>query len=243
MEYLDLHGITRIARSAPRGLAALLLCLAISACAPAQAPSNDCVGPDDEDAARGSQAGPAPSCDPQPVCPHKGGNEAHNRCADRSGNVAWSGQLLANDQLPDTRDPPAGQAGLGCDVALGERNFDAMSWNLNKKYRRLWEVKTNDWSNSYKYDDHLKACTLRRMIGVFVEDCLDVLGCNKGVADKADKFTYVLGFSDAGLYYAVVDYFSKPGNYDRELTSQARALGLLDDPQAYCILENLQRCR
>jgi hypothetical protein len=235
---------------ARRGLAVLVMCAAMAAMAGCSStpgsnpnPSSDCVGPDDEDAARQAQTDPAPSCTPQPVCPHKGGNERHNRCADRSGNVAWDGQLLTNDQLPSTNDPPAGSAGLGCDVALGKRDYDAMSWDWRLQHRRLWEVKTNDWSNSYKYDDHLKACTFRRMVERFREDCLQVLTCNKDIAAEEDKFTYVLGFSDAGLYYAVVDYFVNAGNYEREIMSQVRALGLTDDPRVYCTIENLQRCR
>lgn len=226
----------------------LLVLLVVGCSSPPPPPpsSGDCVAPDEEDEDVDRQPQAAPSCDPMPFCPHKGTNKVaivHNRCADRSPNIAWNWMFVDNDQVPDLRDPPAGFAGLGCDVDIGGRFFDAMSWDSKRQHRWVWEVKTHDWSNPYKYDDSLRSCTLNRMLDTFRKDCLQVLTCNRATVAEEDKFTYVMGFSDAGLYWAVVNYLAKPDNYEREIMSHVRALGLADDPRVFCTVENLQRCR
>lgn len=69
-------------------------------------------------------------CIPRPVCPHRGGDAHHDRCADQ--------------------EPP--NMHFGCDVHLNGKLFDALN-----AQGEMWEVKTDAWSG---YSRFLRGLTL-----------------------------------------------------------------------------------
>src|SRR5262245_15334339 len=128
--------IVRVTRNWPV-LSALLL--GVIGCSDSGGGGEQCKTPDQVRQER-LVTTPGLECTPVPTCPHSGGYPPHDLCADRSGNVAWDGVLVTNDQIPNLSDPPTGRAGEGCDVAVGARRYDALSWDSMQQHRRLWEV-------------------------------------------------------------------------------------------------------
>ncbi|MFL5348906.1 MAG: DUF6310 domain-containing protein [Hyalangium sp.] len=75
-----------------------------------------------------------PECKPVPV-PHLGGNDPHNKCADK----------IPNNSFP------------GWDVFVNGKNFDA----LQSATRTLWEVKTDNFDT---YTDELQQIVVRSQV-------------------------------------------------------------------------------
>ena len=102
-----------------------------------------------------------PECQPEPVCPHLGGDPIHNACA---------------DTIPPNRFP-------GCDVLVRTKRFDALSVGQDK----LWEFKTNRYST---YPQFLKTITIQNdMADIAVEKPIaDSCGFNYefAVADEEE---------------------------------------------------------
>lgn len=67
-------------------------------------------------------------CIPKPWCPHKGGDNWHNLCADREPPNIWP----------------------GCDALVADKRFDAFT-----SAAVLWEIKTEAWSTQSEWLRHL----------------------------------------------------------------------------------------
>ena len=87
------------------------------------------------------------SCEPIPV-PHRGGDEAHNRCADR---------------VPPNRYP-------GMDVLVDGKHFDALQVGV----RVLWEIKTDQFDT---YSDFLQEQVVRDQVVEMMEERDIAMAC------------------------------------------------------------------
>lgn len=141
-------------------------------------------------------------------CPHRGGDEVHNICADaHAKNVIWDGQALANNQIPVMwyTNPPGGRAGQGCDAQMGTRSFDALSWDSKQERPIVWEVKTEDYG---VYPKDIKQCKLERAVRLYVRDCTIVTTCDQMIDVPDYKIRYNFATWDEELYRDMIDYLA-----------------------------------
>ncbi len=119
-----------------------------------------------------------PKCQPIPV-PHRGGNDDHNKCADK----------MPNNSFP------------GWDVYVNGKNFDA----LQLAVRTLWDVKTDDFEKqpprSQRFFVRMKLSELRREAKLARECGYDFIIGVRSAAHKA-----VLFEEDPTLKVVVMDW-------------------------------------
>jgi hypothetical protein len=117
-------------------------------------------------------------CEPIPV-PHRGGNDPHNECADRTPNNSFP----------------------GWDVLVNGKNFDA----LQLATRTLWDVKTDDFNkhspHSQRFFARMKPPELQREKRL-AEDC----GYDFVVGVKSTTHKVVLEQLDKTLKVVVMDW-------------------------------------
>ena len=117
-------------------------------------------------------------CEPIPV-PHRGGNDLHNKCADRVPNNTFS----------------------GWDALVNGKNFDA----LQLATRTLWEVKTDDFDihspHSQRFFARMKLPEIQREKRL-AEDC----GYNFVVGVKSAAHKAALEKLDRNLNIEVMDW-------------------------------------
>lgn len=141
-------------------------------------------------------------------CPHLGRDVIHDICADaHAKNVIWDDIAYANRDIPMWWyvNPPVGRAGQGCDAKMGERNFDALSWDSNQEYPILWEVKTEDYDGQSPY---IKSCILNNAIKTYVGDCTSVTTCDTMIDQPELKIRYHFSTWDEELYRDLIDYLA-----------------------------------
>jgi len=117
-------------------------------------------------------------CEPIPV-PHRGGNDLHNKCADRVPNNTFS----------------------GWDALVNGKNFDA----LQLATRTLWEVKTDDFDihspHSQRFFARMKLPEIQREKRL-AEDC----GYNFVVGVKSAAHKAALEKLDRNLNIEIMDW-------------------------------------
>ncbi len=117
-------------------------------------------------------------CEPIPV-PHRGGNDDHNKCADK----------IPNNSFP------------GWDVLVNGKSFDA----LQLATRTLWDVKTDDFDkhspHSQKFFIKMKLSEIQREARLAKECGYDFI---VGVRSEAHKAALL--FADRSLKVVVMDW-------------------------------------
>ncbi|WNG53916.1 hypothetical protein F0U59_03255 [Archangium gephyra] len=117
-------------------------------------------------------------CDPFPV-PHRGGDDAHNKCADK----------MPNNSFP------------GWDVFVNGKNFDA----LQLATRTLWEVKTDDFDihslHSQRFFAKVKLPEIQRE-----KRLAEACGYNFAVGVRSDAHKAALLELDPELTIVVMDW-------------------------------------
>jgi hypothetical protein len=126
------------------------------------APEGSPVGPDWLPPVSSDTTERRPECRPVPV-PHRGGNDDHNKCADR----------IKNNSFP------------GWDVLINSKQFDA----LVLATRTLWEVKTDDFDihspRSQEFFAKVKLPEIRREAKLAAECGYDFVVGVKSAVHKA----------------------------------------------------------
>ena len=119
-----------------------------------------------------------PECRPIPV-PHRGGNDDHNKCADR----------IPNNSFP------------GWDVYVNGKNFDA----LQLATRTLWDVKTDDFDKhsrrSQQFFIEVKLPEIQRERRL-AEEC----GYNFVLGVRSEAHKIALERADRRLNVVVMDW-------------------------------------
>ncbi|WNG55412.1 hypothetical protein F0U59_11935 [Archangium gephyra] len=119
-----------------------------------------------------------PECKPIPV-PHRGGNNDHNKCADR----------IQNNSFP------------GWDVLINGKQFDALQLTT----RTLWEVKTDEFEKqpprSQKFFIKLKLPELRRE-----KQLAEACGYNFSVGVRSKAHLAALRAADPSLTVVLMDW-------------------------------------
>jgi hypothetical protein len=119
-----------------------------------------------------------PECEPQRV-KHRGGNDPHNRCADK----------IPNNSFP------------GWDVFVHGKNFDA----LQLATRTLWDVKTDDFG---KHSPHSQKFFVKMKLGELQREARLARECGYdfivGVHSEAHKTALL--FADPSLEVVVMDW-------------------------------------
>ncbi|XXF81670.1 DUF6310 domain-containing protein [Myxococcaceae bacterium GXIMD 01537] len=116
-----------------------------------------------------------PKCEPIPV-KHRGGDDAHNKCADR---------------VPPNRYP-------GMDVLIDGKHFDALQVGV----RVLWEIKTDQFDT---YSDFLQEQVVKEQIGEFEEERSIAQACGYGfvVGVSTEAHKVALKRADRGFNVVV----------------------------------------